>query len=60
MVVGNERAHAAGLDDPEGLAVVAFSLFGAVRPGDVTGEAEGVGVAAPSPQPAGETSNSVP
>ena len=30
MAVGNERAHAAGLGDPEGLAVVAFSLFSAV------------------------------
>jgi hypothetical protein len=36
------------------LAVAAFGVLGAIHRRDGTGEAEGVGLASPSPQPAGE------
>jgi hypothetical protein len=59
VAVGDERAHAAGLGERQCLTLMAFSVGAACR-SDVAGEAEGVGLAAPSPQPAGETSNSAP
>jgi len=54
VAVGNERAHAKFAGERQRLAIVAFSVLGAACRRDVTGEAEGVGLASPSPQPAGE------
>ena len=54
VAVGDEGAHAELGGEGQGLAVVAFSVLGAAGRRDVTGEAEGVGLAGPSPQPAGE------
>src|SRR5438552_14378919 len=54
VAVGDERAHAELAGERQRLAVVAFSVLGAACRRDVTGEAEGVGLACPSPQPAGE------
>ena len=42
------------LGEGQRLAVVAVSVLGAAGRRDVTGEAEGVGLACPRPQPAGE------
>ena len=54
VAVGDERAHAELAGECQRLAVVAFGVLGAACRRDVTGEAEGVGLACPSPQPAGE------
>ena len=54
MPVGDERAHAELVGECQRLAVVAFSVLGAACRRDVTDEAEGVGFASPSSQPAGE------
>ena len=54
MAVGDERAHAELAGEGQRLAVVAFGVLGAACRRDVTGEAEGVGLACPSPQPTGE------
>jgi hypothetical protein len=54
VAVGNERAHAELAGEGQGLAVGAFGVLAAARGRDVTGEAEGVGLACPSPEPAGE------
>ena len=51
---GDERAHAERVGERQRLAVVACSFVGAARRRDVTGEAEGVGLACPCPQSAGE------
>jgi hypothetical protein len=49
VTVGDERAHAARLGEGQRLAVVAFSILGAACRRDVSGEAEGVALASPSP-----------
>src|SRR5262249_17510584 len=54
VAVGDERTHAAGLGKRQGLAVVAFGVLIAACRGNVTGEAESVGLAGSSPEPAGE------
>ena len=54
MAVGDERAHAERLGKRQRLAVVTFRVLGGACRRDVTGEAEGVGLASPSPQPASE------
>src|SRR5438046_10176647 len=54
VAVGDEGAHAELAGERQRLAVVARSILGAVCRRDVTGEAQGVGLASPSPQPAGE------
>src|SRR5260370_38127180 len=54
VAVGDERAHAERVGERQRLAVVACSFVGAARRRDVTGEAEGVGLACPCPQAAGE------
>ena len=54
VAVGDERAHAELAGARQRLAVVAGSVLGTACRRDVTGEAEGVGLASPSPQPAGE------
>ncbi len=54
VAVGDEGAHAELVGEGQRLAVVPFSVLGAAGRRDVTGEAEGVGLAGPSPQPAGE------
>jgi hypothetical protein len=48
VAVGNERTHAAGLGERQRLAVVAFSVLSAGCGGDVTVEAEGMGLVSPS------------
>src|SRR4030095_11319896 len=53
MAVGNEGADAAWLSESHRVAVVPFSILGTARRRDITGEAEGVGLASPRPQPAG-------
>src|SRR5881628_116651 len=58
VAVGDERAHAELAGEGQRLAVVAFGVLGAACRRDVTGEAEGVGLACPSPQPTGERSAS--
>jgi hypothetical protein len=45
VAVGDERAHAARLGERQRLAVVAGSVLRAACRLDVTGEAEGVGLA---------------
>ena len=52
--MGDERAHVERVGERQRLAVIGFSVFGAACRGDVTGEAEGVDLASPGPQPAGE------
>ena len=47
-------AHAELVGECQRLTVVTLSVLGAACRRDVTGEAEGVGFASPSPQPAGE------
>src|SRR5262249_52045579 len=54
VAMGNERTHAARFGEHQRLAVVAFSVLGAGCGGDVTVEAEGMGLVSPSPQPARE------
>jgi hypothetical protein len=54
VAMGDKRAHAARLGVRHGLAIVAFSVLGAGDCGDVTHEAEGVGLAAPSARPTAE------
>src|SRR5262249_62348281 len=49
-----KRAHAELGGPGERFAVVAFGILGAAGRCDVTGEAQGVGLASPSPQPAAE------
>jgi hypothetical protein len=49
VAVGDERAHAARLGDGKRLAVVTFGVLGAGCRRDVTGEAQGVGLASPGP-----------
>src|SRR5262247_1199183 len=51
VAVGNEWTHAARLSERQRLAVIAFSVLGAGCGGDVTVEAEGMGLVAPSPKP---------
>jgi hypothetical protein len=53
VAVGDERAHSELAGERQRLAVIAFSVLVAACGGDVTGEAEGMGVS-PSPQPPGE------
>jgi hypothetical protein len=48
VAVGDERAHAELAGERQGFAVVAFSVLGAAARRDITGEAEGVGLASPS------------
>ena len=52
--MGDDRAHAELAGERQRLAVVAGSVLGGACQRDVTGEAKGVGLAAPRPQPAGE------
>jgi hypothetical protein len=52
--MGDKRTHAAGLGERQRLAVQTFSILGAGCDGDVTVEAEGMGLVSPSAQPAGE------
>jgi hypothetical protein len=47
VAVGDERAHAGGLGERQRFAVVPFSGLGAVCRGDITAEAEGVGLVCP-------------
>src|SRR5438552_6187374 len=54
VAVGDERAHAELAGERQRLAVVAFSVLGAACRRDITGEAEGVGLACPRPLAAGE------
>src|SRR5262249_56312733 len=54
VAVGDEGAHAARLGERQRLAVVAGSVLGAAGRRDVTGEAEDVSLACPSPQAPGE------
>jgi len=54
VTMGDERAHAAGHGERECLAIIGFGILSAAGRDDVTGEAEGVGFAAPGLQPAGE------
>src|SRR5262249_48921523 len=48
------RAHAAGLGERQRLTVQNFSILGAGCDGDVTVEAEGMGLASPGSEPARE------
>ena len=52
VTVGDERTHAAGLGERQRLAVQTFSILGAGCDGDVTVEAEGMGLASPGSEPA--------
>lgn len=52
--MGDERAHPELLGQRQRLAVVARSIVGVAGRCDITGEAEGVGLACPCAQPAGE------
>ena len=54
MAVRDARPHATELGDREGLAIVAFGVCGAACGSDIPGEAEGVGLIAPIPQPSGK------
>ena len=54
MAVGDEGAHAELGGERQGLPIVFVSEIGATRRRHVTGKAEGVGLAPPSPQPAAE------
>src|SRR5262249_44543426 len=54
VAVGDEGAHAALAGERERLTVVAESALGVARRRAGTGEAEGVGLACPRPQAAGE------
>ena len=54
VAVGDERAHAELAGEGQRLAEVAFGVLGAASRRYITGEAEGVGLASPSAQPAGE------
>jgi hypothetical protein len=47
--VGDQRAHPEFAGKGQRFAVVAFGVISAGRRRDVTGEAEGVGLASPSP-----------
>ncbi len=54
VAVGDEGAHAELAGEGQRLAVITFSVLGAAGRRDVTGEAEGSGLAGPRPQPAAE------
>jgi len=54
VAVGDEVTRAELGAERQALAVVPFGILGAARGRDITGEAEGVGLAGPSSQPAGE------
>src|SRR5262245_59783249 len=54
VAVGAEGAHAERPGERERVAVVAFGIFDATGRRDVAGEAEGLGLASPSSQPASE------
>ena len=54
VAVGDEREHAEPAGERQRVMVVGFGVHGAAGRRDVTGEAEGVGLASPRPQPAGE------
>jgi hypothetical protein len=54
VAVGAERSHAELAGQGQRLAVVTFGVLRVTRRRDVAGEAEGVSLACPSPQPAGE------
>ena len=54
VAVGDEGAHAELGGERQGLPIVFVSEIGATRRRHVTGKAEGVGLAPPSPQPAAE------
>src|SRR3989442_13943252 len=54
VAVGDERAHAELAGERQRLAVVVFSVLGIAGRCDVTGKVKSVGLASPSPQPAGE------
>ena len=54
VAMSDERAHAQLAGERERLAIRGFSVSAAARRCDVTGEAEGVGLGAASPQPPGE------
>src|SRR4030095_199443 len=54
VAVGDEGAHAEFIGKRQRITVVAFGVRGAAGRRDITSEAEGVGLASPSPQPAGE------
>src|SRR6266481_1278765 len=53
-VCSSDLTHAERVGECQRLAVVAGSVLGTARRRDITGEAEGVGLASPSPQPTGE------
>jgi len=54
VAVGDKRTHAAGLGERQRLAVQTFSILGASCDGDVTVEAEGMGLASPGSESARE------
>src|SRR5262245_20981814 len=54
VAVGDEGAHGEVTSECQCLAVVDFRVLGAAGQRDVAGEAEGVGLAGSSPQPASE------
>src|SRR4029450_5772478 len=54
VAVGDDRAHAELVGERQRLAVEAFSVLAAACRRDVTCEAQGLGLAAPRPQPPGE------
>jgi hypothetical protein len=54
VAVGDERTHAAELGERQRLAVQTFITLGARCGGDVTVEAEGMGLVSPGAQPSGK------
>ena len=54
VAVGNERSHTSRLGERKRLAVQTFSILGASCDGDVTVEAEGMGLASPGSESARE------
>src|SRR5262249_5932451 len=54
VAVGDKGAHARRVGQLERVSVVAGSVLGAAGRRDVTGQAEGVGLACARPEPAGE------
>jgi hypothetical protein len=54
VAVGDERAHFAGFGECQRLVVVTFSVPGSARHGDVTHQAEGVGLVSTGAQPSGK------
>jgi hypothetical protein len=51
LAVSDERAHATGPCERQRLAIVVFGVLGTACCGDVTRQAEGVGLIAPIAQP---------